>query len=242
LLALDKIIQTLIVVPARSGSKGIGDKNIKLLGGKPLLAWTIEAIQAAKLENVLPIISTDSEKYAELSRSLGLAAPFLRPEALSIDSASSVDMLLHALDWFVDAYGYLPEQVMMLQPTSPFRSAKIIQQALTMMAATQVDSVIGCKEIYRDLTTLFEEKNGYLVALNPGDNSRARRQDVKPLLTPNGCMYLCKSSFIQERRRFYSENTLPLLTDEFANIDIDTDVDWKIAEACIQAGLLQDRH
>lgn len=232
-------IQTLIIVPARSGSKGIPDKNIKLLGDKQLIAWTARAIQKAKPDNCLAILSTDSERYAAVGREAGLHVPFIRSAECSNDTASALAVVNHALQWFEEEYGYSPEQVMWLQPTSPFRSSAIIEQALTMMVQQRADGVVGCKEIHRDLTTLFRTRDGFLTALGEEDRVQTRRQDVEPLLTPNGAMYLCKTSVLQEKQSFYSERTLPLVMDAIMSLDIDTPTDWAMAEALVTAGLVE---
>ena len=231
-------IKTLIIIPARSGSKGIPDKNIKLLGDNPLIAWTAQAIQNARLGNCIAILSTDSELYANVGREAGLHVPFIRPPDCANDTASALAVIDHALQWFKDKYDYLPEQVMWLQPTSPFRSSAIIEQALAMMAQRQADSVIGCKEIHRDLTTLFRTQDGFLTALSE-ERVQTRRQDVEPLLTPNGAMYLCKTSVLRGKRSFYSERTLPLVMDAIMSLDIDTPTDWAMAEALVAAGLVE---
>lgn len=230
-------IKTLIIIPARSGSKGIADKNIKLLGDKPLIVWTTQAIQNARLSNCIAILSTDSEVYAKVGREAGLYVPFIRPVECSSDQASAIAVVEHALQWFKDKYDYLPEQVMWLQPTSPFRSSAIIEQALAMMEQRQADGVIGCKEIHRDLTTLFRTQDGFLTALSE-ERVQTRRQDVEPLLTPNGAMYLCKTSVLREKRSFYSERTLPLVMDAVMSLDIDTPTDWAMAEALVKAELV----
>jgi CMP-N,N'-diacetyllegionaminic acid synthase len=231
-------IQTLIIVPARSGSKGLPDKNIKLLGDKPLLTWTAKAIEKANTGNCLAILSTDSKRYADVGLEAGLHVPFIRPPDCANDTASALVVIDHAVQWFKDEHGYLPEQLMWLQPTSPFRSSAIIEQALAMMVQRQADGVIGCKEIHRDLTTLFQKREGFLSALSE-QQTQTRRQDVEPLLTPNGAMYLCKTSILQQKRSFYSERTLPLVMDAIMSLDIDTPTDWTIAEALVKAGLVE---
>ncbi|TRW92994.1 cytidylyltransferase domain-containing protein [Candidatus Methylobacter oryzae] len=230
--------QTLIIVPARSGSKGIPDKNIKWLGDKPLIAWTARAIRKANPRNSLAILSTDSERYADVGQEAGLHVPFVRPAACSDDTASALAVIDHALQWFEAEYRYLPEQLMWLQPTSPFRSSAIIVQALAMMVQQQADGVIGCKEIHRDLTTLFKTRDGFLTALSE-QQVQTRRQDVEPLLTPNGAMYLCKTSVLLQKRSFYAERTLPLVMDAIMSLDIDTPTDWAMAEALVAAGLVE---
>lgn len=231
-------IQTLIIIPARSGSKGIPDKNIKLLAGKPLIAWTAKAILQANLSHSLAILSTDSELYAKVGRDIGLNVPFIRPAACSNDYASALAVVGHALQWFEDEHHYLPEQVMWLQPTSPFRSSAIIAKALERLEDHQIDGVIGCKEIHRDLTTLFETHDGFLKPLSKNQIIQTRRQEVEPLLTPNGAMYLCKTSILQEKKSFYTERTVPLVMDAIMSLDIDTFTDWAMAEAFINAKLV----
>lgn len=235
---LNTVVRTLLIVPARAGSKGLTDKNIKPLAGKPLLQWTAAAIQLAELENALAIISTDSPVYAELGARLGLSAPFLRPACFAGDNASALQVIEHALEWFQSEYGYVPDQTMWLQPTSPFRSAAIIRQALSMMREQQADAVIGCKEIYRDLTTLFRSENGYLSPLDGNKPTQVSRQQNQPLLTPNGAMYLCRTSVLLERKSFYPEKTVPLVMNAVQSLDIDTEEDWAMAEAFIQSGLI----
>lgn len=234
----DNMIQTFIIIPARSGSRGVVNKNIKSLGGKPLLEWTIEAIAAARLENSLAILSTDSAHYAEIGKNLGIHVPFLRPDECAGDSASALQVIEHALVWFQSEYGYLPEQTMWLQPTSPFRTATIIQQAVLILAERHVEAVIGCKEIYRDLTTLFQHRNGFLTPLDSNRPSQTSRQQSKPLLTPNGAMYLCKTAYLLQQKSFYPPHTVPLLMGAIQSLDIDTEEDWTMAEAFIKQGLV----
>lgn len=232
------MIQTFIVIPARSGSKGVIDKNIKSLGGKPLLQWTVEAIGASGLEHTLAILSTESAHYAEIGKNLGLHVPFLRPDECAGDSASALQVIEHALTWFLNEYGYLPAQTMWLQPTSPFRSATIIQQAVLILAEQQVDAVIGCKEIHRDLTTLFRCENGFLMPLDNRRPTQISRQQSKPLLTPNGAMYLCKTDYLLQQKSLYPPKTVPLLMGVIQSLDIDTQEDWVMAEAFIKQGLV----
>lgn len=230
-------IQTFIVVPARSGSKGIANKNVKPLAGSPLLSWTASAISEANLPHSLAILSTDSANYAELGEEHGLPAPFLRPSAFANDSASGLQVIEHALAWFHTEYGYRPERIMCLQPTSPLRSPAIISQASDLMSAQQVDAVIGCKEIHRDLTTLFRRDDGFLVPLDKQSPTQTSRQQSKPLLTPNGAMYLCKTDYLLTHRSFYPPKTVALVMNAIESLDIDTDEDWAMAEAFIKQGL-----
>jgi N-acylneuraminate cytidylyltransferase/CMP-N,N'-diacetyllegionaminic acid synthase len=232
------IIKTLIIVPARSGSKGIPDKNIKFLAGKPLLSWTAHAVAYAGCQDALAIVSTDSAEYAEIAKQYGLRVPFLRPEEFAKDQSSSMAVVEHALDWFANEYGYLPEQTMLLQPTSPFRSSFIIKQALKMLQEPEVNAVVGCKEIHRDLTTLFQCDSGYLKPLST-KKTQVNRQQIKPLLTPNGAMYLCKTLALLACKSFYPDHTGPLLMNAVMSLDIDTPEDWTMAEALARMESIQ---
>ena len=229
--------QPLIIVPARSGSKGLLDKNIRLLANKPLLGWTAEAIFQAGLQDCLAILSTDSEAYAEIGLRVGLNVPFLRPSGCAGDDATALQVIEHALTWFQSKYDYFPMQTMWLQPTSPLRSSTIIQQSLVMMAEQQVDAVIGCKVIQRDLTTLFRYDDGFLTPLSGNEPTQTARQQIKPLLTPNGAMYLCKTAHLLEFQSFYPKKTVPLIMNAVQSLDIDTEEDWAMAEAFILQGL-----
>ncbi len=230
--------QTLVIIPARSGSKGIIDKNIKHLGHKPLLQWTVDAISDSTAEDLLTILSTDSLKYGELGRKLGVDVPFLRPDSCAGDTASALAVIEHALVWFQQSYGYLPEWTMWLQPTSPFRTPAIIYQAWTMLASGKADAVVGCKEIHRDLSTLFRCDDGFLSPLNKTKPTQTARQQIQPLLTPNGAMYCCKTAYLLEHKSFYPERTMPLIMNAIQSLDIDTEEDWAIAEAFIKQGLV----
>jgi N-acylneuraminate cytidylyltransferase/CMP-N,N'-diacetyllegionaminic acid synthase len=232
-------IETLILIPARSGSKGIPDKNIKLLGGKPLLAWTAEVLSSANLIASVTVLSTDSEQYASLGRDLGLLTPFIRPAEYAEDDTSAIAVVLHALQWFEAEYSYIPEKILWLQPTSPFRSVEIIHQAFSMLNKQQADAVVACKEIHRNLSTLFYQQNGYLSAVGNNTPMQTTRQQIKPLLTPNGALYLCNTALFLKNKSFYPDKTLPLIMNNIMSLDIDSEEDWVIAQAYIEQGLVK---
>lgn len=231
-------IKTLIIVPARSGSKGVIDKNIKLLGGKPLLQWTCEAIHNAKLDATFSLLSTDHPQYAELGKQLGLEIPFLRPMEYATDQTPAMRVIQHALAWFEATHAYLPENTIWLQPTSPFRGSECLRQALDMIQTPSVNAVVGCYAIHRNLTTLFRNQDGFLQPLDSESPIQTSRQQNAPLLTPNGALYLCKTSELLARQSLYPPKTQPLVMDAIQSLDIDTEEDWAIAEAFIQQGLL----
>jgi len=236
----NSIVKTLIIIPARSGSKGLPDKNIKLLGGKPLIYWTARAINKANLNNAFAVLSTDSNHYAKVGKECGLESHFLRPPELSRDQSSAIEVINHSLQCFENIYGYQPKLVMWLQPTSPFRTAEHINQALELIQQENTDSVIGCQQIFRDESTLFHLQLDYLSALSDKQKVQHRRQEVPCLLTPNGSMYLIKTHLFNQLQSFYPPNTVPLICDKIASIDIDNEQDWFIAESIINNDVLND--
>lgn len=226
----------LILVPARAGSKGLPGKNVKPLGGIPLLAWTARAIRASGLA-ARAVLSTDDPAIAEVGRAEGLEAPFLRPSELATDRARIVDVVEHALDWLDGREGFRPEAVMLLQPTCPFRRAGRLAQALDLLALPGTEGVIGVGRIDRSPSLLYlESPDGLLTPLAPWEE-RTMRQDVPPVLTPNGTLYLTTRDSLARHHRLFPPRLRGLPTDPVEGIDIDTPEDWALAEAVVAAGL-----
>jgi CMP-N,N'-diacetyllegionaminic acid synthase len=220
------------VVPARGGSKGLPRKNIRPLAGKPLLAWTADAIKEARVKGAIALLSTDDEEIAEIGRRAGLAVPFMRPAELATDEASAESVALHALEW-AKRGGAVPDTVMLLQPTSPFRPPQAIVEAHALLARHQdVDGVIGVKIIHRTPRTLFRMGGGgRLEPLGADESVRARRQEVEPLYTPNGAMYVVRTRVLEAGKGFFPPSCRALVMDAMASLDIDDQQDWRIAEA-----------
>ncbi len=223
--------EVLVVIPARGGSKGLPGKNIKPLGGLPLLGWSAEALRRSGLREARCLLSTDDAAIAEAGRACGLAAPFLRPAAIAGDTASSVDVVLHALDWLAETHGEHPPWVLLLQPTSPFRPPEAIDRAWNLLREDPtLDAVIGVKAIHRSPGSLFlPDARGHLRPL--GDDGITRRQDSPGLLTPNGALYLVRSAVLRAGGNFFPPATAPLPMDAIASLDIDDATDWAMAEA-----------
>ena len=228
----------LIVVPARGGSKGLPRKNARHLAGLPLLGWTANAVRAAGLDEAECVLSTDDEEIAEIGRSVGLDAPFLRPASLATDEASAESVALHALDWVAAHRGLQPAAVMWLQPTSPFRTPSALSDAVAMMSDSAFAGVIGVKAVYRSLRTLFDaDERMELKAIDPGGELYNRRQASQPLLTPNGALYLIPAGELRVAEGFVPPRCRGILMDQIASLDIDDAVDWSMAEALAAAGL-----
>lgn len=221
----------LVVIPAREGSKGVPGKNVKLLNGKPLIYYTIEAARAAfKDKNIY--VSTDSNEIKALVEKTGLKVPFLRPKDLATDTASSRDVLLHALDYFQSVNNVLPDVIVLLQPTSPFRNTLHIKEALDMYNSN-LDMVVSVNETKANpYYVLFEEdENGFLKKSKQSD--ALRRQDVPKVWEYNGAIYLINPKSISDKSISDFDKVVKYEMDEFSSHDIDTVLDWRVAEILV---------
>lgn len=223
----------LVVIPARGGSKGLPGKNIRPLGDLPLLGWTAEALRQSNLREARCVLSTDDDAIAETGRACGLAVPFLRPASLASDTASSLDVVLHALDWLAEEHHETPSFILLLQPTSPFRPPTAINRAWEMLQDdAELDAIIGTKSIHRNLNTLFlPDGHGHIHPVSSEDSRGTRRQDAPGLVTPNGALYLVRTQSLRESSSFFPAATAALPMNAIASLDIDDAIDWDIAEA-----------
>jgi N-acylneuraminate cytidylyltransferase/CMP-N,N'-diacetyllegionaminic acid synthase len=226
----------LILVPARGGSKGLPGKNTRLLGGLPLLAWTARAIAASGVP-ARAVLSTDDPAIAEIGRAHGLEVPFLRPAALATDTAGMLEVVDHAVAWLETNQRFSAALIMLLQPTCPFRKPERLRQAVELLGRPDTEGVIGVRRIDRSLSVMYrEDASGWLEPLAPWED-RTRRQDVRPLLTPNGTLYLVTRGALSAHRRLFPPRLRPLATDTIEGIDIDTPEDWALAEAVVASRL-----
>lgn len=228
----------LIVVPARGGSKGLPRKNARTLGDLPLLGWTAHAIRASGLQPAACVLSTDDEEIATIGRSVGLDVPFLRPANIANDTASAQSVALHALDWLQQERKRIVDYVMWLQPTSPFRTPASITQAYHMVTSTGVDAVVGVKALHRSPGTLFYmHADGELAALANDAQTPTRRQDTLTLYTPNGAMYVVRSTVLRQANTFFPPRSRGVVMHQISSLDIDDPTDWAIADAVARARL-----
>ncbi len=227
--------QVLFLVPARGGSKGLRRKNARALGDAPLLEWTQRAVAAA-CDGARCLLSTDDDEIAEIGRAAGFDVPFLRPAELGTDTASVADVAVHAVEWLRANRGSDPQAVMLLQPTSPFRPAELLVRALEMLD-DDTDAVLGLKALNRTPATLFHMAGeGQLSRLDESAELITRRQEVEPLYTTNGSLYLVRTSALERDRTFFPARAKGVLTDQITSIDIDDAVDWELAEAVAASG------
>jgi len=222
-------VRILAVITARGGSKRVPGKNIRLLGGRPLIEWSIDvAKNNADIGDVL--VSTDEPAIAKVARRADALVPWLRPPELSTDSAASVDVCLHALDWYEGACGKV-EGLMLLQPTSPFRSRETVMRGIDLFRVNRGRSVIGVSPaLSHPLWCVQVNGNSIRPFIDRGDVPQ-RSQDLPPAYVVNGAFYLIQPDELRAGRSFRNDATLPLMMEDPAEcIDIDTEWDWKIAQ------------
>lgn len=232
-------MNTLGIVMARSGSKGIVDKNIKNLFGKPLMAYTIEnALQCRYIDKVM--VSTDSTDYARIARDFGAEVPFLRSDKNATDTAKSIDVLLEVLDLY-EGRGQCFENVVALQPTSPFRTYKHLDEAFQLFYDKLADSVVSVCECEHNplwANTLPLDLNMYGFIKS---NTNVRRQDLQRYYRLNGAIYISKVSRLKQTQSFYGKASYAFIMDQRSSVDIDTDLDFAFAEFLMTRGNESER-
>ncbi len=220
------------LITARGGSKGIPRKNLADLGGKPLIAWTIEAaLESSALDRV--VVSTDDPEIAEVSRQYGAEVPFMRPPDLAGDKSAHIPVIQHALRWAEESAGSLPDYICLLQPTSPFRTAQHIVRAVALLKENNADAVVSvCEAKTHPFLTRKVDENGLLKPFMPMPAGYLRRQDFPPAFEINGAIYLCRSAIVMEEGTLLPEKTKALIMDDQSSLDIDTPEDLVRARAC----------
>lgn len=219
----------LAVTPARGGSKGIPRKNIKLLNGKPLIQWTYEkAIKSKYIDKV--ILSSEDDEIINSAKEIGFEIPFKRPSHLASDTASTKDVLLHVVNFFAEREEHY-DYIVLLQPTSPFRDAKHIDESIEQMEKYGPDMVVSVKETSSNpYYVLFEEnENGFLDKSKEGHYTR--RQDCPIVYEYNGSIYVIKiEELINQNTMSFRNKMKYLMEDGYLSIDLDTPFDWSFAE------------
>jgi len=226
----------LAVIPARGGSKGLPGKNIRAFCGKPLINWTIEQGMACNyIDKVL--VSTDSEEIASIAVQAGANAPFLRPLELANDTASSLDVLLHAVD-FLQSAGESFHYIVMLEPTSPLRDVSDIEGSLELLVnKVGVESVVGvAKAEGTHPSFLFTVQEGLMSPMLGEQPTGLRRQDLeKDYYYLEGSVYVSSIEALKINKGFYHASTAPWVVDRYKAIEIDEFCDFITAEALMLA-------
>lgn len=222
-------MKVLGVVPARGGSKGIPDKNLRPVAGRPLLAYTAEAARASRrLSRV--IVSTDAPAIAAAAQAMGLEVPFMRPAQLAGDATPMLPVLQHAVAE-MSARGFRADVVVLLQPTSPLRRAAHIDQAVDLLASTGADSVVTVVEVPHQFNpvSVMRLENGRLVPFLSGP-ALLRRQDKPRVFARNGPAVLAVRVSVLERGSLYGDDVRPLMMAPEESVDVDTPADLDFVE------------
>jgi CMP-N,N'-diacetyllegionaminic acid synthase len=221
----------LAIIPARGGSKGLPGKNIRIIAGKPLIAWTVEQAKKSIYIDKL-VVSTDDDKIAMVAKDYGVDVPLLRPSKYAQDDSPSFEAVLHEigeLEKRGEAFDYL----LLLEPTSPLRKYDDIDNALTtLLTSKNAESLISVGEIHMEHPSIVKKVNskGYLVPYNQDSASVFQRQQMDRALFPYGVIYGCKIDAYKEQKSFYLENTVPFNIERWQNYEIDDSLDFFIVE------------
>jgi CMP-N,N'-diacetyllegionaminic acid synthase len=225
------------IVPARGGSKGIPRKNVRLLCGKPLIAYTAAAARkSSRLTRVL--LSTDDPEIARIGKESGLDVPFLRPAELAQDATPMIDVVLHAIRW-AQEHGERYDAICLLQPTSPLRSAETIDHCLDALWQHDVDTVVSVRPVpteYNPHWVFFQNSDGMLQPSMPRSEPIPSRQQLPPAYHRDGNVFAAKTQIVIERGSLYGDKILGVLSPEGEACDLDTEEQWQALERKLSTG------
>jgi len=218
------------IIPARAGSKGVADKNIKPLGGFPLLQWSIEACRKSKMINKI-MISTDSMEYKKLCEKIGIKVPFLRPSEISQDSSTDIEFILHALDWLSEN-DEEPDFLVHIRPTTPLRCPNLIDDAIKkFLNKPQYTSLRSVHEMSESAYKNFEiMSDGSLVSVFSHqknlDTSNLARQSFPKTYVPNGYVDVLRTSYVKENNLLHGDNVMSYITNVVTEVDNEADFEF----------------
>ncbi|MEE3354514.1 MAG: acylneuraminate cytidylyltransferase family protein [Actinomycetota bacterium] len=238
----------LALIPARSGSKGVPDKNVRPLGGQPLIAWSIAAAtQSQVIDRV--IVSTDSDAYGRIAIDHGAEVPFLRPSELAADCSRDLEFILHALDW-LDNRGEEPDLIVHLRPTTPFRTPANLDAAVEMMATSSASTGLhptAVRSVHEMSTTAYksmEIDEGVLrqvgAATTALDGANNPRQDFPVTYLANGYVDVLSTEFIRESGLLHGDQVIPFVTGLALEVDTATDFDLLEYHLKLNPGLFDE--
>ena len=222
-------MKILALIPARSGSKRIPNKNIRLFGSKPLIVWTIEIAKSIpEIHDVL--VSTDSTEIAAISSAAGAKVPWLRPSEIATDEASSVDVAIHALDQYENEFGEV-DGILLLQPTSPFRTREFIIDGIKKYLVNGGNSVIGVSPVRENPSWMVTIDNNKIKWIDNQSKSANESKSSGNLYSINGSFYLTSPATLRTLRSFYSSATVPIICESITeSLDIDTEAEFELGE------------
>jgi CMP-N-acetylneuraminic acid synthetase len=225
--------EVLGLIPARAGSVGVPGKNVRPLGGRPLIEWTIEAARASGLTRV--VVSTESPEIAALGRAAGAEVPFVRPERLAAGTAKAIGVVGHALEYFREHEGWVPGAVFYLQPTSPFRTATDIDAGLALLAGSGADSVVSLAATVDHPSYVYWYDGDDARQVLPGEPRAERRQDMRPAFSVNNAVMGSRTPWLlrsvgADGLIVNFDSFVPYIVTGDAVLDIDSERDFALAE------------
>jgi len=222
----------LAVIPARGGSKGVPRKNIRLVAGKPLITYTLEAALAVRHRLHRLIVSTDDAEIAEVARRYGADVPFMRPAELAGDRVPMIPVLQHAVQTVEAMDNIHLDWVLLLQPTAPFRTAEDIESSLELAACGGCDSVISVVQVFAVHPILMKRiENDRLLPFYIEEKEGTRRQDYQPpAYMRNGAIYLTRRAVLMEQNSIWGQVIRPYIMPEERSVSVDSELDLKLAE------------
>jgi CMP-N,N'-diacetyllegionaminic acid synthase len=225
-------IKVLAVIPARGGSKGVPRKNIRIVGGKPLIAYTIAPVTAVSHLFHRIIVSTDDQEIARLAEQYGVEVPFLRPEELAGDHIPMMPVLQHAVRFIEQQDGIQLDWVLLLQPTVPFRTPNDIQMALELGQQGDCDSVISVVQVFATHPILMKRiENDHLLPYCIQEKEGTRRQDYQPpAYMRNGAIYLTRRDILMETGSIWGRAIRPYVMPPERSVNIDSELDLRLVE------------
>ena len=225
-------MKLLALIPARGGSKRLLGKNMLPLGGKPLLAWSVDVVRGVP-GVVVVLVSTEDPAIAQAATEMGAMVPWLRPAELATDTASSVDVALHALNWYEAEYGEV-DGLMLLQPTSPLRTRQTVERGIALFHDEERRAVVGVTPAATHPMWALKLVSGELRPWATQEALRKRSQDLPEAYTITGGFYLLSPQDLRRGRSFFPLGALPLVQSSGReSVDIDTEEDYFMAQALL---------
>ncbi len=223
------------VITARGGSKGIPGKNIKMLGDKPLIAYTIDVAKKSKLINHL-IVSTDDVEIAEVCKKYGAEVPFMRPKELAADGTPHLPVMQHAIDFYEKAHNLTVDYVVILQPTSPFRTVDDLDGTIQKLIDTKADSSVSLVQVPSSAHPIKMKKieGDKVLAYSIPEEEGTRRQDLPTVYRRSGAVYAMRRDLIMKDNRLYGDFVTGHVVPKERSVDIDYPLDWIEAEHMLQ--------
>jgi len=219
------------IIPARGGSKGISQKNIRKIGNKPLIQYSIDAAKKSKITKL--VVSTDDKKIAKKASQLGAEVPFLRPKKLAKDNSKTIDVINHTVKYLKENQNYSSDIVLILQPTSPLRTTDLINNSLNLLQRTKCSSVIAVSKIKTHPFSSFTFDGKYLKPFRKDFTKYDRRQQYPTLYFPTGAIFTFWTGTLRKYKNIYGPKIRPIITEQDISIDIDSKFDFFIAEMAV---------